>query len=164
MKITFGGNPITMESKMIKVGDKAIDFVATKQDLSQFKLSDVKGIKIISAAPSFDTSTCSLQAIRFNEEAEKLKDKVSIVSITVDLPFAQKRFCSTSDIDNMIVVSDYQKHDFGKKYGFLIEGLKLLTRGIVVVDENDVVRYVEYVEEVANEPDYEKVIDFIKTM
>lgn len=165
-KVTFGGNPVNLLGEEIKVGAKAPDFRAVKQDLSPFEFEKETNnkIKIISVAPSIDTGVCSLQTIRFNEEANELKEHVDIVTITVDLPFAQKRYCAAEGIDNIHVVSDYQAHDFGMKYGFLIDGLKLLSRGIVVVDKDGTVKYVEYVSEVTNHPDYDKALDAVRAL
>lgn len=164
--IKFGGNPINILGNQTTVGQTAEDFTAVKQDLSPFKLSDLDNdkIKVISVAPSIDTGVCSLQTLFFNQEAAKLKDDVELVTITVDLPFAQKRYCAAEGIDNLIVVSDYQLHDFGMKYGFLIDGLKLLTRGVVVIDKENQVKYVEYVEEVTNEPNYDAALEVVKTL
>jgi len=162
--ITMGGNPVKLLGEAIKVGDKAPMFTAVKPDFSPFNLSDLDGkIKIISVATSLDTRICEFQAIRFNEEATK-NPNVVVVSITVDLPQAQKRFCLTNSIENSIVVSDYQTLDFGMQYGFAIEGIRLLSRGLVVIDAENVVRYVEYVQEVGSHPDYDKVLAFVETL
>lgn len=156
--VTMGGNPLTLLGKEAKVGEKAEDFTLTKGDLSNYKFSDSKGkVRIISVVPSLDTGVCELQTIDFNQRASKLKD-VEIITVSVDLPFAQSRFCGAKGIDNIVVASDYKENEFGLKYGFLIEGLKLLCRGIVVVDKNDTIRYVEYVSEVTNHVDYERAI------
>jgi thiol peroxidase len=164
--ITFAGNQINILGEKTIVGEKAKDFVAVKQDLSPFKLSELSNdkVKVISVAPSIDTGVCSLQTIFFNQEAAKLKDDVELVTITVDLPFAQKRYCAAEGIENLTVVSDYQAHDFGNKYGFLIDGLKLLTRGVVIIDKDDTVKYVEYVSEVTNEPNYDAALEVVKTL
>ncbi|MDN5352627.1 MAG: thioredoxin-dependent peroxiredoxin [Clostridiales bacterium] len=162
--ITMGGNPITLLGEEIKVGDQAPDFTALNTDLSEFKFSDLEDkLKIISVVPSVDTRICEFQTIRFNEEATK-RDDVIVVTVSVDLPFAQKRFCVANDIENSIVVSDHRDLDFGMKYGFAIKELRLLGRGIVVVDKDNVVRYVEYVKEVGSHPDYDKVLKFIETL
>lgn len=162
--ITMGGNPMTLVGPEIKVGEKAPEFVVVKQDLLPYSLSDSIGkVRIISVVPSLDTGVCELQTIDFNQRASQLKD-VQIITISVDLPFAQSRFCAAKGIDNSIVVSDYQAHDFGTKYGFLIDELKLLARGIVVVDKNDIVQYVEYVSEVTNHVDYDKAIEAAKKL
>lgn len=163
-QITMGGNPVKLLGEEIKVGAKAPAFKAIKPDMSEFDSKEYDGkIKVISVATSMDTRICEFQTIRFNEEATK-HPNVVVISITVDLPFAQKRFCSTNNIENAIVVSDYRHLDFGMKYGFAIDELRLLARGIVVIDENDTVRYVEYVKEVGTHPDYDKVLEFIETM
>lgn len=163
-QITMGGNPVKLLGEEIKVGAKAPAFKAIKPDMSEFDSKEYDGkIKVISVATSMDTRICEFQTIRFNEEATK-HPNVVVISITVDLPFAQKRFCSTNNIENAIVVSDYRHLDFGMKYGFAIDELRLLARGIVVIDESDTVRYVEYVKEVGTHPDYDKVLEFIETM
>lgn len=162
--ITMGGNPIKLLGNEIKVNDKAPDFSAVNKDMTPFQFSDLKGkLKIISVVPSVDTKICEFQTISFNEEATKHPDVV-VLTISVDLPFAQQRFCVANDIENSIVVSDHRTLDFGLKYGFAIDNIRLLARGIVVVDQDDTVRYVEYVKEVGTHPDYEKVLEFVKTL
>lgn len=161
---TFGGNPVHLLGKEIKVGDKAPDFVTLKGDLSPFSLKDVEGkVKLISVVPSVDTGVCEVQTIRFNEEAGKL-DNTAVITISVDLPFAQSRFCGAKGIESAVVVSDYKDTSFGLNYGFLIEEFRLLNRGIVVIDKDDVVRYVEYVQENTNHPDYEKALEVAKSL
>lgn len=163
-QITMGGNPVKLLGEEIKVGAKAPTFKATKPDMSEFDSAEYEGkIKVISVVPSMDTRICEFQTIRFNEEATK-HPNVVVISISVDLPFAQKRFCITNNIENAIVVSDYRHLDFGMKYGYAIDELRLLARGIVVIDETDTVRYVEYVKEVGTHPDYDKVLEFIEAM
>ncbi len=163
-QMTMGGNPITLLGPEIEVGDQAPNFVAINTDMSEFQFYNLPHkIKIISVVPSVDTRICEFQTIRFNEEATKHPD-VGIVTISVDLPFAQKRFCVANSIEKSIVVSDHRSLDFGMKYGFAIEGMRLLGRGIVVVDESNTVRYVEYVNEVGSHPDYDKVLAFIETL
>lgn len=162
--ITMGGNPLTLVGKEIKVGDKALDFTVLKGDLSEYSLKDAGDmIKIISVVPSLDTGVCALQTTRFNEEAAKL-DNVTILTISVDLPFAQERFCSANDIDKVLTLSDHRDLDFGMKYGFVLEELRLLSRGIVVLDKDNEVKYVEYVKEVTNHPDYDKVLEEVKKL
>jgi thiol peroxidase len=165
-EITFAGNPMTLRGEAIKSGRQAPNFTALKQDLTPFDFhKDTENkIKVISIAPSIDTGVCSLQTIRFNEEAGKLKEKVQIVTITVDLPFAQKRYCAAEGIENIDVVSDHKDLDFGEKYGFVIDELRLLTRGIVVVDQNNKVQYVEYVGEVTEHPDYDQALEVINSL
>lgn len=157
--VTMGGNPVTLVGTEVRVGDKAPDFTALKADLSPYSLSDVEDkVKIISVVPSLDTGVCELQTIRFNEEATNLEG-VAILTVSMDLPFAQKRFCSANDIDKVITLSDHRDLDFGTKYGFEIEELRLLARGIVVLDEDNIVRYVQYVPEATDHPDYDKALE-----
>lgn len=157
--IKFQGNPLTLVGKEIKVGDIAPDFTATKNDLSPMNLSDLKDkVVIISAMPSVDTGVCELQTIRFNQEAKK-HPELHVITISMDLPFALARFCANKDIDNATTLSDYKNREFAEKYGFMIEELGLLTRGIVVIDKEGVVRHVEYVEEVTTEPNYDKALE-----
>ncbi|MDN5304146.1 MAG: thioredoxin-dependent peroxiredoxin [Fusobacteriaceae bacterium] len=157
-EVTFGGAGITLLGDKINVGDKAPDFTALKNDLSEFKLSDVEGIKLISVVPSIDTGVCELQTTRFNQEAGNLEG-VNVITISVDLPFALGRFCANKGIDKAVTLSDHRDLDFGTKYGFVIKEHRLLSRGIVLVDADNVVRYVEYVSEVTNHPDYDKALE-----
>jgi thiol peroxidase len=161
--ITFGGNPLTLRGEAIEKGQAAPNFTALKQDLSPFDFyKDTENkVKVISIAPSIDTGVCSLQTIRFNEEAGKLKDSVQIVTVTVDLPFAQQRYCAAEGIENIDVVSDHKDLDFGDKYGFVIDELRLLTRGIIVVDKDNNVQHVEYVSEVTDHPNYDLALEVI---
>jgi thioredoxin-dependent peroxiredoxin len=146
--VTFGGEPVTLLGKIVKTGSHAKNFIAVGQDLKPVKLSDFQGkVRIISSVPSVDTSICAEQIRRFNKEASKLGN-VQILSISCDLPTALKRFCAAEGIDNIIVVSDHRETDFGIKYGFLIEELRQLARGIVIIDQNDTVKYVEIVKEI----------------
>ncbi|MBM7562055.1 thiol peroxidase [Fusibacter tunisiensis] len=163
-QVTFGGSPVTLEGNTIKVGDQAPNFKAVNKDLSPFDFSSLgKKIKIISVVPSVDTRICEFQTIRFNEEATKRPDVV-VLTISVDLPFAQKRFCVANSIENAIVVSDYKDLDFGQKYGFIMKEHRLLARGILIIDAEDTVRYVEYVPEVGSHPDYDAALQFLETL
>lgn len=156
--ITFAGDQVTLLGEEIKVGDKAPNFVGLKPDMTEYSLADAGDkVKIISVVPSMDTPVCELQTINFNEMASKL-DSVQIITISVDLPFAQQRFCGAKGIDDIVTISDHRDLDFGLKYGFVIKGLRLLARGIVVVDKDNIVRYVEYVPEVTTHPDYEMAV------
>lgn len=159
--IKFGGNPMTLLGTEIKVGDTAPDFTALLTDLSPLSLSNTSGIRIISVIPSVDTSVCDVQTRWFNEEAAKLSG-VSILSISVDLPFAIKKYCATKGIENIKTLSDHKDLDFGLKYGFVIEELRLLARGTVVIDQNNIVRHVEYVPNVGDLPDYDAAIAVAK--
>ena len=163
-KVTFGGNPVTLIGKEIKIGDKAPDFTVINNDLKPVKLSDYNGkVRIISVFPSVDTPVCAAQNRNFNKRASEMENVV-ILSVSNDLPFAQKRFCGAEGIDKVITLSDHKDVDFGMKYGFLIEELRLLARGCVVIDSNEIVRYVEFVGEIAEEPDYEKALDIVKKL
>lgn len=165
MNITFGGDKVTLLGKQVEVGEKAPAFKATKNDLSEFNSEDLKGkVVVYSIAPSLDTSVCAIQAKKFNHDALDLSDDVVIVTITEDLPFAQARFCANEDIENLEMVSDYKEREFGEKYGFLIDELKLLARGVVVVDKEGTISYVEYVPEVTNEVDFDAALEAVKKL
>lgn len=160
----MGGKPVTLLGKKLNTGDKAPDFVALKQDLTPFTLKEVsEKIKIISAVPSVDTGVCELQTKRFNEEASKLKD-IAILSISMDLPFALGRFCAVQGIDKVMMLSDHKDASFGEAYGVLIEKLRLLNRSIFVLDENNIIRYMEIVAENTNHPDYESALKAVKNL
>lgn len=165
MQVTFGGKKLNLYGEVVKVSDKAPDFKAVNNDLSSFDSKENQGkVVVYSVVPSIDTGVCSLQARTFNEEAEKLGDDVIVITVSCDLPFAQKRFCAQEGIKNSISISDYKDHDFGKKYGFLIEDLALLSRGVVIVDKNGKIAYTEYVKEVSNEVNFEAAIDAVKAL
>lgn len=162
--VTMGGNPMTLLGKEVKPGDKGENFTALKTDLSPYSLEDAGDkIKILSVVPSLDTGVCELQTIRFNEMAAELDDVV-ILTLSVDLPFAQERFCGAKGIDKVITLSDHKDLDFGLKYGFVMEELRLLARGIVVLDRDNTVKYVEYVSEATNHPDYDKALEAAKSL
>lgn len=164
MNITFGGNKVNLVGDEIKVGDTAPAFKATKNDLSEWSSEEYNGkVVVYSVAPSLDTSVCALQAKKFNKEAAAL-DGVKVVTITEDLPFAQARFCSNEGIENTIMISDYKDREFGEKYGFLMDENKLLARGVVVVDKNGKVAYVEYVPEVTDEVNFDKALEEVKNL
>ncbi|MEH6940627.1 thiol peroxidase [Bacillus sp. JJ722] len=160
--ITFKNNPVTLLGNEVKVGDKAPDFSVLRNDLSQATLSDYQGqVKIISVVPSIDTGVCDAQTRRFNEEASNL-DNVKILTVSVDLPFAQNRWCAAAGIKNVETLSDHRDLSFGKNYGVAIEELRLLARAVFVIDSNDTVVYVEYVSEATNHPDYEAAVKAAK--
>lgn len=162
--VTFGGKPVTLMGKMVKTGSNAKNFIALGADLKPVSLSNFKGkVRIISSVPSVDTGVCAAQTRRFNQEAANLGD-VQIVSISCDLPTALKRFCAAEGIDKVVTVSDHRDTDFGIKYGFLIEELRQLARGVIVIDRDDTVRYVEVVKEIGNEPDYDKALEVVREL
>jgi thiol peroxidase len=160
--VKFGGNPVTLIGNEIKVGDKAPDFTVLNLDLSPLSLSDTKGqVRVISVVPSIDTSVCDIQTRWFNEEAAKIEG-LTVLSISVDLPFALKKYCAAQGIAAIKTVSDHKELDFGLKYGFVIEELRLLSRGTIVIDKDDIVRHVEYVANIGDQPDYDKVMAVVK--
>ena len=160
--IKFAGNPMTLLGAEIKIGDTAPDFTALTPELSPLSLSSTKGqVRVISIVPSIDTSVCDMQTRWFNEEAAKI-DGLTVLSISVDLPFAIKKYCATKGIENIKTLSDHKDLDFGLKYGFVIEELRLLARGTVVIVRDDIVRHVEYVPNVSDHPDYAKVMTTVK--
>lgn len=162
--VTMKGNPVTLLGKEIKVGDKAPDFTVITTDSKPYTLKDAgNSVKIISIVPSLDTGVCELQTISFNEAAAELGDVV-ILTISVDLPFAQKRFCGAHGIDKVITLSDHKDLSFGLNYGFVMEESRLLARGVVILDKDNIVRYVEYVSEGGTHPNYEKAIEEAKKL
>ncbi len=164
-KVNFGGNPVSLAGTHRNVGDQAPEFTLTGPDLQPFGSEQLRGkVRIYSVFPSVDTPVCSLQNIRFNREASALGDGVAVLSISVDLPFAQKRFCAAEGIDRVYVCSDHRDLDFGMKYGMVLDGLRLLTRAVVVVDRDGVIRYIEYVPEVTREPDYDKALAVVREL
>lgn len=161
MKVTFQGAPLTLEGTQVKVGDIAPDFTVVGNDLNPIKFSDIKGKKILVAVPSIDTPVCDMEVRKFNQEASKLND-VKVYTISMDLPFAQARWCGNSGIENVVTASDYKDREFSKTYGLYIKELGLVSRAVIVVDENNKVTYVEYLEEITNEPNYEKALEAVK--
>lgn len=163
-KVTFKGNPVTLLGNEIKVGDKAPDFTVLSSTLTPATLAEYKGkVIVIAVYPSIDTGICAAQNRRFNQEADNLKD-VTVLSISVDLPFAQSRFCAAEGLNNIVTLSDHKDLDFGMKYGFVIEELRLLARGTVIIGKDNIIKYVEFVPEIAQEPDYEAALKIIKEL
>lgn len=163
--ITFKGDPLTLIGNGVAVGQPAPDFTAAANDLSPYKLSDDKGkVVVISAVPSLDTPVCDRQTRQFNEAAASLGDDVTIVTVSMDLPFAQARWCGAAGVENVRTVSDYKGADFGNKYGLLIKELHLLSRAVLVIDQKGVIQYYQLVPEVTDEPDYDAAIDAVKNL
>ncbi|MGM7702331.1 thiol peroxidase [Pseudalkalibacillus sp. Hm43] len=161
--VTFKENPVTLLGNEVNVGDAAPDFTVLANDMSEVTLQDTKGsVRLISVVPSLDTGVCDQQTRRFNEEASKL-DNVNVLTISVDLPMAQKRWCAAAGVDNVQTLSDHRDLSFGRAYGVAIEELRLLARAVFVVDSNDKVTYVEYVSEATNHPDYDAAIEAAKS-
>lgn len=164
-EVIFGGKPVALEGTRCSVGGQAPAFTVVDSALQEVSSDRFRGkVLIYSVFPSVDTPVCSLQNIRFNREATTLSDQVVILALSVDLPFAQKRYCAAEGIDRVHLFSDYRTLDFGHKYGFVMEGLRLLARGVVVVDRDDTVRYVEYVHEVSHEPDYARALAVVREL
>ncbi len=161
--ITMKGNPLTLTGTEVKVGDHAPDVTLVANDLSEVKLSSFIGKKVIlSVVPSLDTPVCDLQTKRFNQEASKLSDVV-VLTVSKDLPFAQKRWCGAANASAVKTLSDYRSN-FGEQYGVLIKGLNLLARSIFIIDEKGTVRDIQLVKEVASEPNYDETLNAVKSL
>ncbi len=158
--VTMKGNPLTLIGPEIAVGQEAPDFTLVDTALGEVTRDAYYGkVLLIAAVPSLDTPVCDMEIRRFNQEAVALGDNVHVLFVSMDLPFAQKRFCAAAGIDRVITLSDHRSGEFGEAYGVLIEGLRLLARAIFIVDEQNTVHYVQYVGEVTDEPDYRSVLD-----
>lgn len=161
--VTLKGGPITLLGDEAKVGQKAKDFKALDSNLAEKSLADFKGkIKLIASVPSLDTPVCDTEIKRFNDEASKLSKDLVIIFVSMDLPFAQKRFCQEFDINKVKTLSDHRDADFGVKFGVLIKELRLLARAIFILDKADNVKYVEYVKELGNPPNYDAALKALK--
>jgi len=162
--VTRGGKPVTLVGPEIRVGQKAPDFTLIDKDWNEVKLSQSRGrVRLLSVVHSLDTPVCDLQTQLFEGEAGKFKDAV-IYTISMDLPFAQARYCGAHAIANLKTLSDYKDASFGDSYGVLIKELRLLARAIFVLDKDDTVRYVEYVKEVGHPPDYDRALAALKRL
>jgi thiol peroxidase len=163
--ITFLGNPLTLTGTETKIGAKAGDFTVLDKELKEIRLKDFSGkIKLISVTPSLDTPVCDMQARRFNQEAAKLPDDVIIMNISMDLPFAISRFCTSAGIDKIKTYSDHRDASFGNAFGVLIRELRLLARSVFIIDRDETVRYIELVPELTNHPDYDKALAELKKL
>ena len=157
--ISWRGTPVELSGTEVKVGDKAPDCELVANDLSPVKLSSYQGkIRIISAVPSLDTPTCDMETRKFNQMAANMNPDTVILTVSMDLPFAQKRWCGAAGVDKVITLSDHLKGEFGQSYGVLIAARRLLARAVFLVDRAGVVRHVEVVGEVAREPDYNAIL------
>jgi len=157
--VTFKGAPLTLVGDVVKVGQRAPDFELLANDLSTVTLSSFAGkVLILSCVPSLDTPVCDTQTRKFNEAASGLGDDVAVLTISMDLPFAQARWCGAAGVDRVHTLSDHRDAAFGKAYGVLIKELRLLARAVFVVDRDGIVRYAQIVPEVTNEPDYEAAL------
>ncbi len=157
--ITMKGNPLTLVGREVQVVEKAPDFEVIANDLSLFRFSALQGkVATICAVPSLDTPTCDIETRWFNEEAARLGPDVEILTISMDLPFAQKRWCGAAGVERVKTYSDHRDAAFGTAYGVLIRELRLLARSVFLVDKGGVVRYVQVVKELSNEPNYDEVL------
>ena len=164
-KITMKGNPLILIGKQPKIGEPAPDFEVLNNDLQPVRLSSFQGkVRVIASVPSLDTPVCDMETRRFNEEAGMLGPDVTILVISMDLPFAQKRWCGATGVDKVTTLSDHLSASFGEAYGVLIKELRLLARAIFVVDEDGTVQYVQLVKEVTDEPDYDAVLEALKKL
>ena len=155
---TFKGTPLTLLGRELKAGDRAPDFEVVDRTMQPVNLAKTSGaVRIFSVVPSLDTPVCDMQTKRFNEESAKVSD-VKIYTISMDLPFAQARWCSSFGVDNVIMLSDHRGASFGVAYGTLIKEWRILSRAIFVIDRNDVIQHAEYVTEVADHPSYEAAL------
>ncbi|GAA0121488.1 MAG: thiol peroxidase [Clostridium argentinense] len=161
MNITFQGNPITLVGKELKVGDKAPNFMLTNSDLQPVTLNNTSGVRIFVVVPSIDTGVCDLEVQTFNQKAGEVPG-VNIYTISMDLPFAQARWCGAKSVKSLTMLSDYKDHSFGNNYGTYIKELGLLTRAVFVIDSSNTVTYAEYVSEVTEQPNFEQVIKAAK--
>ena len=162
--ITMQGNPLTLGGNEVRAGDRAPDFSVLDSGMAEKSLADYKGkVKLISVTPSLDTPVCDLQINRFEKDATGLSADVVVLNISVDLPFAIKRFCSTGSIDMVVALSDHRGVTFGEAYGVVIKELRLLARSIFVIGRDDTVRYVQVVGEQTDEPDYDAAIEAVKS-
>lgn len=161
--VTMKGNPVTLLGSSPKIGDAAPNAVLVANDLSTVELNSFKGkTVIISATPSLDTPVCDLQAKRFNTEAAKLGGDVVVLNVSVDLPFAQKRWCAATNSDKIKTLSDHREASFGQAYGILVKGLRLLARAVFVVDKNGKLAYKQIVPEITTEPNYDDALNAVK--
>jgi thiol peroxidase len=157
------GNPLTLVGNEVKVGDMAPDFTVLNEDLQPVKLSDYRGkVVVIVSVLSIDTGVCDTETRRFNREAEKLGKDVAILGISMDLPFAQKRWCGAAGVDSVRMLSDHRDASFGNAFGVLIKELRLLARTVFIIDRNGKIQYVQYVRETSEEPEYDHVLDALR--
>lgn len=164
-QVTMRGNPVTLLGKEIQAGDPAPDFEVVGTDLKPLRLSSYKGkVCVVSSVPSLDTPVCDMETRRFNQEAAQLGSDVVILTVSMDLPFAQKRWCGAAGVDKVITASDHRTAEFGESYGMLMKDLRLLARAVFVVDRQGIVQYSQLVPEIAEEPDYEAVLAAVEKL
>lgn len=163
--VTFGGKPVTLVGQELKIGYPAPDFELIGTDLQPVRLVDFRGrTLIIITLPSLDTPVCDLETRRFNAEAERLGDDVVVLAVSMDLPFAQKRWCGAHGVSRVLTASDHRSASFGTAYGVLIKEYRLLARAVFVVDKIGILRYQQIVPEAGSEPDYESVLAAVRSL
>jgi thiol peroxidase len=163
--VTFKGSPLTLIGDEIKVGQDAPNVTLVANDLSAVELASYRGrVCVVSSVPSLDTPVCDVETRRFNQEAAALGENVAVLTVSMDLPFAQARWCGAAGVERVTTLSDHLDASFGTAYGVLIKGLRLLARAIFVVDKDGDVQYVQVVDELTNEPDYDAVIEAVKKL
>jgi thiol peroxidase len=164
--VTMQGRPMALTGNEIKVGMPAPDFKVIDNDMLPMKFSRTYGgkVAVISVVPSLDTPVCDLETRRFNKEAEALGPDVGVLTISMDLPFAQKRWCGAAGVKAVRTYSDYQKAEFGKTWGVLLKDLRLLARAVFIVDKDGIVKYAQIVPEVASEPNYEDILNALRAL
>ncbi|MGT2756117.1 thiol peroxidase [Streptococcus ovuberis] len=160
---TFIGKEVTVEGAPLKVGDIAPDFTLINPALEKVSLSDFSGKKVISIVPSIDTGICSAQTRRFNQDLSDLEG-VTVITVSCDLPFAQRRWCGAEGLEGAITLSDYYDHSFGKAYGVFMTEWHLLARAVLVLDDENRIRYAEYLDNVNEHPDYEAALAAVKAL
>ncbi|BEQ16459.1 thiol peroxidase [Desulfoferula mesophila] len=163
MQVTMHGNPLNLLGQEVAVGQAAPDVELLANDLSPVKISDYQGkVVILSVVPSLDTPTCDLQTRRFNSEAANLGDDVAILTVSMDLPFAQARWCGAAGVEAVKTLSDHREAAFGMAYGLLIKELRLLARAVLVLDREGKITYIQRVKELSEEPNYDEVLAAVK--
>jgi thiol peroxidase len=159
------GNPLTLIGPELKTGDRAPDFSVVDNEMNTVSLNDFKSkLLIISAVPSLDTPVCDIETQKFNSKASALGDDIQILTISMDLPFAQKRWCGANNIDKVITLSDHRQASFGNAFGVLIKELRLLARAVFVLDEKRIIQKIVILDDVTKEPDYEDIIKSVKNL
>jgi thioredoxin-dependent peroxiredoxin len=163
--VTFMGNPLTLIGSEVKVGDTAPDFVVLDNNLAPVNLSSFRGkVCVLCSVPSLDTPVCDMETRKFNEQASRLGKDIAILTISMDLPFAQKRWCAAAGVNQVQTLSDHREASFGNAFGVLIKELRLLARAVFLVDRKGVIQYIQLVKEIASEPDYEALFNALKKL
>ncbi len=163
--VTLHGKPLQLSGRLPQLNQPAPDFSALDTEMKAVKLSDFRGkIVVLASVPSLDTEVCDLETRRFNQEATRLGEKVVVLTVSMDLPFAQKRWCAAAGVERVKTLSDHRQASFGEAYGLLIEELRLLARAVLVLDEKGVLRYLQLVPRIEEEPDYDGVLKAVKQL